>query len=68
MQLSFIIKIDKAFCIAKLSETITSGLRSEMQYAILTKKELHIPFYESNVGKVIDNKDYKKLLLDRKYK
>lgn len=56
------IEINEAATIAKLSETIVSGLKSEMQYAILTNSEPHIPFYGEPSGKVLEANIIKKLL------
>lgn len=56
------IELAEAATIAKLSETVISGLKSEMQYAILTNQEPCIPFYGEGSGKVLENKGVKKLL------
>lgn len=56
------IPLAEASTIAKLSETVISGLKSEMQYAILTNSEPHIPFYGESSGKQLDVKAPKKLL------
>ena len=55
------IEISEASTIAKLSETVISGLKSEMQYAILTNQEPCIPFYGEGSGKLLEKKDIKKL-------
>jgi hypothetical protein len=55
------IEIHEAATIAKLSETVISGLKSEMQYAILTKQEPHIHFFGEGSGKLLEGKDIKKL-------
>lgn len=55
------IELNEASTIAKLSETVISGLRSEMQYAILTHQEPYIPFYGQGSGKLLEGKDVKKL-------
>lgn len=54
------IDIAQAAALAKLSETINSGLKSEMQYAILTNSEPSIPFFGANSGKLL-GADIKKL-------
>lgn len=56
------IDITQAAAIAKLSETIVSGLKSEMQYAILTNQKPVIAFYGEQSGIALDKKDIKKLL------
>lgn len=56
------IDIAQASCIAKLSETVISGLKSEMQYAILTDSQPFIPFYGEQTGKLLEKKNIKKLL------
>lgn len=56
------IELAEAATIAKLSETVISGLKSEMQYAILTNQEPSIPFYGEGSGKVLEAKGVKKLL------
>lgn len=58
------IDINEASCIAKLSDTVISGLKSEMQYAILTNQKPCIPFYGDTSGVVLDGqliKSIKKL-------
>jgi hypothetical protein len=57
------IEMSEAFAIAKMSETIVSGLRSEMQYAILTNNKPEIEFYGKMSGKPLDSssKDIKKI-------
>lgn len=58
------IELAEASTIAKLSETIISGLKSEMQYAILTNQEPCIPFYGEQSGKLLDTtREHKKLPL-----
>lgn len=52
----------QASTIAKLSETVISGLKSEMQYAVLTNSEPYIPFYGENNGKVLDHNIIKEIL------
>jgi hypothetical protein len=42
------IDMAQAATFAKLNETIVSGLKSEMQYAILTNATPFIPFFENN--------------------
>ena len=49
------IDIHKAACLAKMSETIVSGLKSEMQYAILTGQKPSIEFYGEGSGIPLDN-------------
>ncbi len=56
------IDIAHASALAKLSETVVSGLRSEMQYAILTDQQPQIAFYGEGSGIFSDKKDIKKLL------
>ncbi len=56
------IELAQASTIAKLSETVISGLKSEMQYAILTSSEPCIPFYGKPSGITLDHKAPKKLL------
>lgn len=56
------IDLAKASAIAKLSETIVSGLRSEMQYSILTNKEPKIDFFGEGSGKSLVSNTFKKLL------
>lgn len=56
------IDVQQASTMAKLSETVISGLKSEMQYSILTNQEPYIPFYGIGSGKALDKKDIKKLL------
>jgi hypothetical protein len=55
------IDIQQATCLAKLSETIVSGLRAEMQYAVLTNQQPYIPFFGEGSGKVIDVKSIKEI-------
>jgi len=56
------IQIHEAATIAKLSETVISGLKSEMQYAILTQQEPNIPFYGKGSGRLLENKSVVKKL------
>lgn len=56
------IELNEAATIAKLSETVISGLKSEMQYAILTNSEPNIPFYGETSGKELSNISKRKLL------
>lgn len=56
------IELAEASTIAKLSETVISGLKSEMQYAILTNSEPHIAFYGEPSGKELSGNATKKLL------
>jgi len=56
------IDISQAACIAKLSETVISGLKSEMQYAILTNQQPVISFYGEGSGVLLEKKDLKRLL------
>lgn len=55
------IDVQQATCLAKLSETIISGLRSEMQYAVLTNQQPNIPFFGEGSGKVIDVQTIKEI-------
>lgn len=48
--------------LAKASDSIISGLKSEMQYAILTNQQPYIAFYGEGSGKILDKKELKKLL------
>ncbi len=57
------IDIQYASTLAKVSETIISGLRSEMQYAILTGKEPKISFFGDNSINLLEKKNIKKLPL-----
>lgn len=45
--------ITRAVAMAKLADTVVAGLKSEMQYAVLTNQEPYIPFYDN---KLIENK------------
>lgn len=56
------IDIQHASTLAKVNETIISGLKAEMQYAILTNAEPHIPFFGEGSGRILENKEFKKLL------
>jgi hypothetical protein len=56
------IDLQQASVIAKLSETVISGLKSEMQYAILTQQEPVIPFYGEKSGIALKDGTTKKLL------
>ena len=56
------IELNEASTIAKLSETVISGLKSEMQYAILTNQEPAIAFYGEGSGKLLEKKDLKRLI------
>ncbi len=57
------IEIAEAATIAKLSETVISGLKSQMQYAILTKQQPEISFYGKDSGILLEAQDIKKLPL-----
>lgn len=57
------IDISQAATIAKMSETVVSGLKSEMQYAILTNTEPFIPFFGKEGTKVLDHKNVKKIII-----
>jgi hypothetical protein len=48
--------------LSKASDSIINGLKSEMQYAILTNQQPQIPFYGEGSGISLDKKDIKKLL------
>jgi len=48
--------------LSKASDSIISGLKSEMQYAILTNQKPNIPFYGEGSGIPLDNVITKKLL------
>ena len=54
--------ISEASTVAKMSETVISGLKSEMQYSILTNQEPFIPFYGEQSGKLLASSSPKKLL------
>jgi hypothetical protein len=56
------IELAEASTIAKLSETVISGLKSEMQYSILTNQQPQIPFYGKGSGIALDKSELKKLL------
>jgi len=56
------IDISQATTIAKLSETVISGLKSEMQYAILTNQQPRISFYGEESGILLEKRDIKKLI------
>ncbi len=56
------IDIAQAGAIAKLSETVVSGLKSEMQYSILTNQQPKIVFYGEGSGITLDKKELKKLI------
>lgn len=56
------IDLQEASVIAKLSETVISGLKSEMQYAVLTQQEPTIPFYGEQSGIELKAGATKKLL------
>lgn len=56
------IEINEASTIAKLSETVISGLKSELQYAILTNSKPNIPFYGEPSGELLEGKLIKKLI------
>lgn len=56
------IDIAEAACISKLSETVISGLKSEMQYAVLTGQQPAIPFYGKESGVTLDRSAIKKLI------
>lgn len=55
------ITISEAATISKLSETVISGLKSEMQYALLTQQQPYIPFYGEQTGKFLDKKEVMRL-------
>lgn len=55
------ITVEKAGAISKLSETVVSGLRTEMQYAILTKQTPHLPFLDDKTNRIIEHEERKKL-------
>lgn len=56
------IDISQASTIAKMSETVISGLKSEMQYAVLTNQQPVIPFYGEGSGIALEHDGIKKLL------
>lgn len=56
------IDAEKALTLAKLSDTVVAGLKSELQYCILTSSEPNIPFYGESSGKLLDPNITKKLL------
>jgi len=51
------IELDQASIVAKLSEAIVSGIKTELEYARLINKEPNIPFLNKNVknGKLLTN-------------
>lgn len=56
------IDIAQAAVISKMSDSVIAGLKSEMQYALLTNQEPNIPFYGEGSGIVLTNISSKKLL------
>lgn len=48
--------------LSKASDSIVAGLKSEMQYAILTNQQPSIPFFGEGSGIMLNKKDIKKLL------
>ena len=56
------VDIQYASTLAKLSETVVSGLKSEMQYAILTGQQPRITFYGEGSGIALEDNKMKKLL------
>lgn len=56
------IDINQAMAFSKLNDSIINGLKSEIQYAIVTNQVPSIPFYGEGSGKVLDKKELKKLL------
>jgi hypothetical protein len=56
------IDISQASTLAKLSETIISGLKSEMQYSILTNQKPEIPFFNQKSGIALEKTEFKKLI------
>lgn len=56
------IELAEASTIAKLSETVISGLKSEIQYSILIGKQPKIAFYGKDSGIALDTDKIKKLL------
>ena len=59
------IEVSKAFCIGKLAEITVSGLRSEMQYSILTGTQPNIPFYNESSNVELDMNQVKNLKLHK---
>jgi hypothetical protein len=55
------IDISHALTLGKLNETIVSGLKSEMQYAVLTNSIPVIPFFDGATMITLEQKDIKKL-------
>jgi hypothetical protein len=58
------IDVSHAACIAKLSETIISGLKTQMEYARLTNSQPHLPFL-GNCTVILDNENHKNKLLSK---
>lgn len=56
------VDIQHAACVAKIGETIVSGLRSEMQYSLLIGQQPAIEFYGEQSG-IEFNPDKKVLTL-----
>lgn len=56
------IEIEEAMAISKMSETVISGLKSEMMYATLTKTEPNIPFYNKESNRLIEHEEFKKII------
>jgi hypothetical protein len=55
------IDISHALTLGKLNETIVSGLKSEMQYEVLTNSIPVIPFFDGSTMITLEQKDIKKL-------
>ena len=49
------IELEEASIMAKISETIVSGAKTQIQYALLTETKIIIPFLEGN-SKMIERK------------
>lgn len=54
--------LDEGSIMSKISETIISGLKVELQYAHLTNAVPHIPFLENGNGEAIKISPNSKLL------
>ena len=56
------IDISHAAMIVKMSDSVISGLKSEMQYAILTNSQPYLPFYGEPSGIELNKSAIKKLI------
>lgn len=56
------IDVAQALTMSKLSDAVIAGLKSEMQYAILTNQQPSIPFYGEGSGITLQEDRIKKIL------